>query len=254
MILPQEIDLIWLIALVPTAFMAGYIDAIAGGGGMLQLPMLLLSGMPPVSALATNKIASIFGTTLALIQYARKGMVLWKIVFWSFPFCLMASWLGGQSAMLIPVIVLEWLIVICIPLALLLVFLKPKVSLSTKMSAPFYVPLLSLCGFYDGILGPGTGSYMIIILNRFCGIDYLRATAIAKPLNLATNLGAAIAFIVAAQVLWDYALPMIISNMLGAWMGSHFAIKKGVGFIRRVLIFVLSLMLILYLFKLMAKY
>jgi uncharacterized membrane protein YfcA len=199
----QEIGIIWLLALMLTAFVAGYIDAVAGSGGMLQLPALLFIGISPVSALAVNKIVGFTGTLLAVIKYTIEKKISWKIVLYAAIPCLIASYLGGQLAMTLNATVLEWMILLCIPIALFFIFRPSNKEQSIPIDSPTKTIFsISPIGFYDGLLGPGTGSYMAIAINRFLKYDFLTATASVKPLNLLTNLGAANAFILSVKVIW----------------------------------------------------
>ncbi|MFV2061291.1 MAG: sulfite exporter TauE/SafE family protein, partial [Gammaproteobacteria bacterium] len=236
-----------------TAFVAGYVDAIAGGGGMIQIPILLLSGLPPVFALATNKIISMFGTLVAITRYHKHNKIIWRIVFVAVLPCLLASFLGGLAALQTASWVLEWLIIIGIPIALFFTLRAKTESklLEMQTGSLKIIATTAPIGFYDGILGPGTGSYMTIAIHKYLKIDYLHATAITKPLNLSTNIGAAIAFLFAGKVVWLVAIPMLLANAVGAWFGSHYAIKGGQQFIRRVLIFVLFFMLLANIIKMM---
>lgn len=241
-----DITIIWFLLFIITAFAAGYVDAIAGGGGMIQIPILLLSGLPPVSALATNKIISMFGTLVAISRYHKHNKIIWRVVFVAILPCLIASYLGGTMALVTPGWILEWLIIICIPIAL---FFTVRTNTETKLpemqtSKLRIISATAPIGFYDGILGPGTGSYMTLILHKFLSIDYLHATAITKPLNLTTNIGAAIAFLIAGKVIWLVAFPMLFANASGAWFGAHYALKGGTRIIRKVLIWVLVFMLL----------
>ncbi len=140
---------------------------------------------------------------------------------------------------------MAWAILICIPIALIIVLRdKPKNELGVSEDQPIKtVAALAPIGFYDGILGPGTGTYMAIAVRKILKYDLLKATATIKPLNLLTNIGAAIAFLLAGKVLWAIAIPMILASSLGGWIGGHSAIKGGVKFIRRLLIIVLTIML-----------
>ncbi len=235
----------WFLIFVITAFCAGYVDAIAGGGGMIQIPVLLLSGLPPVFALATNKIISMFGTLVAITRYHKHNKIIWRVAFIAILPCLIASYFGGLAALHTPGWFLEWMIIICIPIALFFTLhSKTETTLPEKQTGTIKVIATTApLGFYDGILGPGTGSYMTIAMHKFLKIDYLHATAITKPLNLATNVGAAIAFLFAGKVVWLVAIPMLFANASGAWFGSHYAIKGGQQFIRKVLILVLVFML-----------
>lgn len=240
-----ELSIYWIIALSIVAFFAGYIDAIAGGGGMLNLPALLFAGVPPASSLAVAKVTGIAGTTLAVIKYTLGKRIQWKAVAYAAIPCLLASYIGGIFALRLPPIFLAWAILLCIPIALFIVLGdKPKVRSKTPEDQPVKTILaLTPIGFYDGILGPGTGTYMTIAVRKILHYDLLKATATIKPLNLLTNIGAAIAFLFAGKVIWAIAIPMIISSSLGGWMGGHSAIKGGNLFIRRLLIIVLTLML-----------
>lgn len=246
-----EISLYWVIALTLIAFIAGYIDAVAGGGGMLNLPALLFAGVPPVSALAVNKMTGIAGTTLAAAKYALDKRIHWQTVFYAAIPCLVASYIGGKIALNASATILAWAILLCIPIALFIVLSdKPsKQDQQDVVSIPKTVLAITPLGFYDGILGPGTGTYMAIAIRKVLKFDFLLATATIKPLNLLTNLGAAIAFLLAGKVIWSLAVPMLLASSAGGWFGSHSAIKGGDQFIRRVLIIVLIFMLAANLYK-----
>lgn len=249
----QELSHYWLLLLVLVAFVAGYVDAIAGGGGMILIPALLFAGIPAVSAMAVNKIVAIAGTFLAVIKYAVAKQVNWRLVLWSLLPCLIASFLGGKLALSLSDELLSWMILLCIPIALYFVLSTRKAksdNSETKITKAGLI--LSPIGFYDGLLGPGTGTYMTIAMRHFLSMDYLRATATTKPLNLATNIGAAIAFLLAGKVLWALAVPMLLANAAGAWVGSHFAVKNGDVFIRKMLLIVLVVMLVANVIKLIA--
>jgi len=242
----EEITLSWYVIFILTGFIAGYIDAIAGGGGMIQVPVLLFSGIPAFSVLATNKIASLFGTLMASIKYALNKKMSFRIVFIAIIPCLLASYTGTSLVMYLSEDIIAWAILISIPLAL--IFLLKKSQKKEKKEKDLSAKKIILCtapiGFYDGLLGPGTGTYMTIAMKKFLHIDYIIATASTKPLNLITNLGSAIAFLMAGKILWTIAIPMAVANAIGAYIGSHYAIKGGEEFIKKVLIFVLIFMLV----------
>lgn len=251
----QDITISWIIVFVITGFIAGYIDSIAGGGGMIQVPVLLYSGIPPVFVLATNKMASLFGTLMATIKYFLSKKISMKIVSIAIIPCLIASYIGSKLVMYIPDEIIKWAILVAIPIALFFLLKKSKdiKEEDTKLTNKNIVLTTAPIGFYDGILGPGTGTYMTIAMKKFLHIDYIVATASTKPLNLATNVGSAIAFVMAGKVLWMIAIPMAIANMLGSYVGSHFAIKGGEVFIKRVLIFVLIFMLLANIIKIVLE-
>ena len=242
----EDITTTWIIIFIITGFIAGYVDSIAGGGGMIQVPVLLYSGIPPVFVLATNKMASLFGTLMATIKYFLSKKISIRVVSIAIIPCLLASYLGSSLVMYIPDYIIQWAILIAIPIAL--IFLLKKSSKikeeNTKLTNKNIILATAPIGFYDGILGPGTGTYMTISMKKFLHLDYIISTASTKPLNLATNLGSAIAFVYAGKVLWMIAIPMAIANMAGSYVGTNFAIKGGESFIKKVLIFVLVFMLL----------
>jgi len=248
-----ELSVYWLIGLTFIAFSAGYIDAVAGGGGMLNLPALLFAGVPPVSALAVNKISGIAGTTLAVIKYALNKQIHWRTVFYAAIPCLLASYIGGRLALHASATVLAWAIIICIPVALFIVVTDKAVEQQEKPdNSPIHtIATLTPIGFYDGILGPGTGTYMAIAIRKVLKFNFLSATATIKPLNLLTNIGAGIAFLMAGKVIWSIAIPMVLASMAGGWIGGHSAIKGGDKFIRRLLITVLIIMLLANIYKML---
>lgn len=242
----QDITTTWIIIFIITGFIAGYIDSIAGGGGMIQVPVLLYSGIPPIFVLATNKMASLFGTLIATIKYYLSKKISIRVVSIAIIPCLIASFIGSKLVMYVPNEVIKWAILIAIPIALLFL-LKKSAEIkeeNTKLTNKNIILATAPIGFYDGILGPGTGTYMTISMKKFLHLDYIISTASTKPLNLATNIGSAIAFVLAGKVLWMIAIPMAIANMAGSYVGSHYAIKGGEVFIKKVLIFVLVFMLI----------
>ncbi len=242
----SDISLYWVICFIIAGFVAGYIDSIAGGGGMIQVPVLLFSGISPVYVLASNKIASILGVLMATIKYALSKKISWKVVSIAIIPCLVASYIGSKLIMYLSDEVIKWAILIAIPIAMIFLFKKSKKIEEQKIELNKKNIILSTApiGFYDGLLGPGTGTYMTISMKKFLSLDYLVSTASTKPLNFATNLGSAIAFILAGKVLWSVAIAMGLANVVGSYVGSHYAIKGGEEFIKKVLIFVLIFMLV----------
>jgi len=240
-----ELDLVLISFLICVAFLAGLIDAVAGGGGMLQVPALLLGGLSPVTALATNKIISMVGTSFVVVKYALNNLVLWRYVAMGALPCLLAAVLGSKLAILAPDWFLEALILVSIVTGLLVSnYVKidqERKNLTPKTSR--FLGLQTSIGLYDGIAGPGTGSFMVLANNKSLGVNLLVSTAIAKPLNLMTNLGATVIFISADKVVWAVAIPMLIANSLGGWLGGNIAIVKGSQYIKRMLSIVLILML-----------
>ena len=241
-----DITLYWVIGFVIAGFLAGYIDSIAGGGGMVQVPVLLLSGLSPIHVLASNKMAGLVGVLMATIKYAISKKISWKVVSITIIPCLVASYIGSILVMYVPDEFIKWAIILAIPVAMIFLFKKSKkiVEEKTEVTNKNIILATAPIGFYDGLLGPGTGTYMTISMKKFLHLDYLIATASTKPLNFATNVGSAIAFIAAGKVLWGVAIVLGLANIAGSYVGSHYAIKGGEEFIKKVLVFVLVFMLV----------
>lgn len=246
----------WLIPiiLVATGLAAGWIDAIVGGGGLLQLSMLLLMpGITPLQALAANKFGSISGTTVSSITYARKirpeprTIITMAIV----AFC--ASLLGATVATILPGKVLLPLIIAALLVVLALVVFRPKLGSETEAAPPQRSWLSAIkagfvglaVGFYDGMLGPGTGTFLTMGLVLVLGYSFLRATANAKIVNWSTNLASLVVFIPIGAVRWDIVLWVAAGNMCGAFLGARMALKHGSGFIRLLLTIVGAMLLVM---------
>ncbi|MFT5835557.1 MAG: putative membrane protein YfcA [Sulfurimonas sp.] len=242
----NDISTTWILIFILTGFTAGYIDAIAGGGGMITIPMLLFSGLPPILVLGTNKLQSVVGVFMATIKYAISKKINWKIVSIAMLPCLIASYIGSQFVMFLSDEIIQWAILLSIPIALLTLLKKNNKikEENTQLTKRNIILATAPIGFYDGLLGPGTGTYLTISMKKFLHLDYLTSTASTKPLNFATNFGSVLAFLIAGKILFFIAIPMGLANMAGSYVGSHYAIKGGEEFIKKVLIFVLTTMLL----------
>lgn len=234
------------------AFLAGFVDAVVGGGGLIQIPALfvLLPGVQPATLLGTNKFANIWGTLSATIQYLRKVPMEWRATLPAIATALVFGYLGASVAASIPADAFR-------PLILVLLMGVLAYTLAKKDIGALHAPRLSkrralctalvtgaLIGFYDGIFGPGTGSFLIIAFVGLFGFSFLAASASAKLINVVTN-GAALAFFIGAgHVRYDIALPMAVFNVAGSLTGTHLAIRKGSVFVRRLFIIVVVLLIL----------
>lgn len=238
--------------LVVAAFAAGWIDAVVGGGGLLQLPALLLvPGITPVQALATNKLASVFGTTSSSVVYVRRVRPRLHV---TIPMALVAAGgsVGGAAvAVYVPGHLFRPFIVVALIVVALVTIFKPRLgvtprahSASITRTLALALPLGFAIGIYDGILGPGTGTFLIFGLVGLLGLDFLRASAKAKVVNVATNIGALAFFIPAGAVLWPLGLVMAFANTCGSIVGSRMAIGRGVRFIRGVFLVVVVALIV----------
>lgn len=239
----SEWDLVWLGAM---ALLAGFIDAVAGGGGLIQVPALF-TAMPlesPARIFGTNKIASIFGTANATWRYARRIALPWEIALpaaamafaFSFGGAAVVDWL--PKSVVRPVVLLLLVGVI----AHTLVKRDFGKELGPRLAAPVErrraLLLGAVMGFYDGFFGPGAGSFLIFGFVRFFGLDFLRASSAAKVVNLSTNAAALAYFVPTGNVIWLVGGVMAVANILGAQLGARAALKHGSEFVRWIFILV----------------
>ncbi len=244
----MEPSIIILLSLM--SFLAGFIDSIAGGGGLILIPSLLLAGIPPQAALGTNKFAAIFGTSTALANFMKNGKVIWKIAGFGLAFSVIGSVIGTKAILYFDQNTTTKLIVMMLPITAIVTFLpkrqlKTSISDFSKRDLYLYTPLLCLIvGFYDGFFGPGTGTFLIFGLYIFLGLHLINASAISKVFNLASNVGSFVTFAFANKVLYDIGIPIAISNLVGGYLGSILAIKKGQRFIKISLLIVFGILFI----------
>jgi uncharacterized membrane protein YfcA len=231
-----------LFLLCSGAFLAGTVDAIVGGGGLIQVPLLFttLPWAPPATLFGTNKVSSVLGTTFAAWAYSRKVAVPWALVAPAAATAMIGSYCGAAAVGLLPKDLLRPLILVLLMGATGYTFANKDLGLlsqdANRHGVGFWaaVSVGGAMGFYDGFFGPGAGSLLVFLFVRFFSLDFLRASAAAKVVNAATNIAALGYFIPAGSVLWRYGLAMACFNVAGAWYGSHLALRKGSGFVRHV--------------------
>ncbi|MEI6805220.1 MAG: TSUP family transporter [Myxococcaceae bacterium] len=242
--------------LIGVAFVAGVIDSIAGGGGLLTLPAFLFAGVPPVLALGTNKFVGTCGTLVAVLNFARKKLINWKILTFGAGFTVAGGLLGSRAILLCDPAVIQVVVLVCLPLAAGSLFLKkPDLAPEKIRYAKQKTGFLALgMGFYDGFFGPGTGTFLVVGLHHVLGLNLVHATALAKPFNLISSISALIMFGFYGKVIWSLALPLAACSMLGNWAGSHLAMKQGAFLVRRALISVCILLFVSLAIKLSLVY
>ena len=234
------LDPLILLALGGAGMLAGFVDAIAGGGGMVALPALLSAGIPPVAALATNKMQGIVGTAMAALTYWRRGYIDLKRLLPAVAITFVGSLAGALTVSALDTSLLK----VAVPVALIgiaLYFLfAPKLSDADKAARlPFaaFVPVMGFAfGFYDVVFGPGTGSFFTIGFVLLFGLGLTRATGSTKALNLVSNLAALVIFIPQGQVLWPVALVMALGQIVGGYIGARTGIRYGARVIRPLVV------------------
>lgn len=238
----MEFSLEILALLALAAFCAGLIDAIAGGGGLLTVPALLLAGCDPVTAVATNKLQGSLGTASATLAFARAGEIRWKQVGPMAALAVLSSILGGLAVATLPS---QWLGAV-VPILLIAVALwfglSPKFGQSDRppriSPVLFGLGIVPFIAFYDGFFGPGAGSFYMVGFAALLGLGGVRAVAQTKALNLASNLGALVFFALSGHIVWSAGLAMGLAAFAGAQAGSRLVLKHGAALIRPLIVLV----------------
>ncbi|MGH3353571.1 MAG: TSUP family transporter [Nocardioides sp.] len=243
-----EVSLNVLALLALAALAAGYVDAVVGGGGLIQLPalMLFLPGAAPVQILATNKLASVFGTSTSAATYYRRVGPDPKTFIPLMILAFVGSALGAVVASHLPASVFEPIVLVALILVGAWVVFKPSLGEVTALKFDDHRHVVGAMvvglavGFYDGALGPGTGSFLVIGLVGLLGYSFLEASAKAKMANVATNLAALAVFVPQGAVMWKTGLVMGVCNLVGGYLGARTAVAKGAGFVRVFFIVVVA--------------
>lgn len=247
----MELTLQTFLIVCPFVFLAGVVDAIGGGGGLISLPAYLIAGLPPHLAVATNKLSSPFGTALATYRFIRAGLVNFKLAVPAILAAIIGSSIGAHISLLLPEAVMKYALLIVLPLSAFLVLNKKlfndegadTVTLNrrtylTATAAAFIV------GIYDGFYGPGTGTFLIIAFTIFAKLDIKTANAQAKVINLTTNVTALSIFLLNGQVLLPLGLAAAFCNMIGGYIGAGLVMKNGSKIVKPSIILVLILLLL----------
>jgi uncharacterized membrane protein YfcA len=240
--------LTWILLIVAAA-LAGFVDSIAGGGGIITLPALLAVGLPPHLALGTNKLQSSFGSLTATLRYRAAGIIRLREVVPGIIATALGSALGALAVAAIDTTFLRILIPVLLLLIVVFLAVKPRFGLAaaTRRVAwlPFWIIGGLALGFYDGFFGPGTGTFWAIALVGLAGLEMQGATGYTKVANFTSNLVSLAVFLWAGTVLIPIGLAMGVAQAGGAWLGSHMVLKKGAGFVRTILM-IMSVCIVFY--------
>ncbi len=249
-----DYSLFTLILLSLLAFIAGFIDAVVGGGGLIQLPALLVS-LPNASLptiFGTNKIAALSGTSIAAFQYAKRIRFNAKLLFAISLSAFIASYFGAKIVSIINPATLKPIILVILIAIAVYTFLKKnlgkvqskKLSLTRQLMLGSVIGLV--IGFYDGFFGPGTGSFFVLAFVVILGFEFVQASAYAKIVNCMTNISALIVFVRHGNYIAGIALLLAVFNITGSILGSRMALKRGNGFIRIFFLIIVTIMIIRY--------
>jgi len=243
-------ELIALLCLV--AFIAGFVDSIVGGGGLIQTPLsiTLLPQIPVATTIGSLKIPAFSGTAIAVTQYIKKVKIQWYLFILMAIIAFTSAYLGSYFLTLVSNDFIKPVLLILLIAMGLFTFFKKDFGMSKsgeikKNKLIFYSILISIIvGLYDGFIGPGTGTFFMVCFVSFLKMDFLTANTHAKLVNLSTNFGSICLFLLKGKIIWSIALPMAICNGLGGYIGSKFALKKGNSIIRKFLMLVIFLSII----------
>ncbi len=229
-----------IVLLCLAAFIAGFIDAIVGGGGLIQTPagLILLPNLPVATVIGTLKIPAFSGTSFAAYQYLKKVDMNWRLLLIMMALAMPSAFLGSTLLTYMSNDFMKPLLLFILSILAIYTYAKKNFGQlvekdhSEKTQILYAVLISFIVGFYDGFIGPGTGSFFVVAFIALMGFDFLHASANAKMVNLATNFGSICLFMLKGKIIWAIALPMAASNALGGWIGAKLAINKGNGFIR----------------------
>ena len=244
----DSMSLEMLLFLVAAGFVAAFIDSVVGGGGLISLPALMLTGLPTNVVLGTNKLGGTACSLTSMIAFLRSGKVDFKTVKWLFPLSVIGSAAGVFVVQLIPPTFLKPLVIILlIAVTIYTLFRKNWGEVSTFKGMTKKVAMLAalvafVIGFYDGFFGPGTGSFLLFAF-LMLGFDFVGAAGNAKVLNFGSNIAALITFMALGSVNYTYGIVLAVSMMIGAVVGSKFAINKGAAYVRPLFIGVTVLLI-----------
>lgn len=240
-------------ALLAAAAAAGWVDAVVGGGGLIVLPVLLLvaPNLTPQQALGTNKLNAIAGTAAAVATFSRKIPMQWKTMVPAGLLAAVTSGLGAAAVALIDRSLFIPIVMVVLVAVAVFVTVRPQVGITMATHPPTRRRTLLVIagaagaiGFYDGILGPGTGTFLIIAFATLLGTEFVRSAAMAKVINLGSNFGALVFLASTGNVMWLLGLAMAGCNVIGSIFGSRMALRKGAEFVRIVLLVVVIVMVV----------
>lgn len=246
----SNVDVGTFIFLGVACFVAAFIDAVAGGGGLITVPAYLASGIPAHVALGTNKVSSSIGTIASSIKFATSGKVNWGLIKKVIPFSFIGALLGVKTVVLIDSKYLYPIAIVLLLVVLIYTLINKNMGRENQFEGLNKNNIIAgrvmaiVLGFYDGFFGPGTGSFIIFALIRIYKLDFTNASGNAKIINLTSNLASMFLFIILGKVNFFYSIPIGIIMVFGATLGAKIAVTKGTGFIKPMFLVVTTIVLI----------
>lgn len=246
----MEITWVTFLIVCPMVFLAGFVDSIAGGGGLISLPAYMLSGLPAHAAVATNKLSSSVGTFASTIRYIRNKCVDFRLAVPSVIMAVIGAQIGSRLALLVADEVFKILLLVALPgIAVWMLTHKnldpPEDARVDRKKQMIYVTVASLViGLYDGFYGPGTGTFLTLVYTGLCRMKVLKAAGNVKLANLASNLSALLVFLTGGHVVLALGLTASVFSIAGHWLGSGVAIRNGSRLVRWVIVAVLALLFV----------
>lgn len=230
----------------PLVFLAGFVDAVAGGGGLISLPAYMMVGLNPIDAIGTNKFSASCGTVVATMRYSRCGYIRWRELIPAIITALIGSWMGARLALLVDNDIFKIVMLIILPITAFFVLNKRMLG---KYRCPYQggktmtiIALLALVmGVYDGFYGPGTGTFLMLMLVGIAHVKLQEAVGATKVINLSTNLASLSVYIVHGKVLFPLALVAAVFGIAGNFIGARYFTKRGTGFVRLLIVVVLTM-------------
>ena len=251
-------DILSFLIVCPLVFLAGFVDAIAGGGGLISLPAYMLAGLPPHVAIGTNKLSSAVGTTVATAQYVRKGFMVWRLAVPAILLSLLGADIGSNLTLLVPDSIFLVIMLIALPVIALYVFTHKSLSnpFEPEITQRVWIVVLSsafFIGMYDGFYGPGTGTFLMLLLTGLARLTTRQSAGITKAINLSSNVLSLVVFLLNGTVLLPLGLTAALFSIAGNYLGARSFIKKGDAIARPAIITVISIFIVKVLYELIIK-
>ncbi|MDF2588148.1 MAG: sulfite exporter TauE/SafE family protein [Anaerocolumna sp.] len=247
----MDITLHTFLIVCPLVFLAGLIDSIAGGGGLISLPAYLISGLPPHFAIATNKLSSSVGTAVSTYRYCKNKLVDWGIAIPSILLALIGSTIGANLALLVSESIMKYILIIVLPIVAFYVlksktFKEETISETIPRKKVYVIACAAsfVIGTYDGFYGPGTGTFLILIYTSLAKMDIRIASGNTKLVNLSSNIAAVVTFLINGKIIFVLGITAAIFSIIGNYIGAGLVLKNGYRIIRPIIIIVLTLLFI----------